>query len=86
MKTLASITLLSLALSTQAFATCRLPNGQTNDGTLGAAEMLLECGPNGQDPSEAIAAVAKYEAAPAAPAAPTLAPTTTIQSLVKVAH
>lgn len=83
MKTLASITLLSLALSTQAFATCRLPNGQTNDGTLGAAEMLLECGPNGQDPSEAIAAVAKYEVAPAAP---TIAPATTIQPLVKVAH
>lgn len=87
MKTLASITLLlSFALSTTAFATCRLPNGQANDGTIGAAEMLLECGPNGSDPSEATALVAKYEVELAAPAALAAAPSTNIRPLIKAAY
>ena len=71
MKMLASITLLCLVLSTPVLAACRLPNGQINDGTIGAAEMLSECGPNGQDLVEITAPVAKAEVILAAPAAPT---------------
>ncbi len=55
------LTLLSFTLSTPVFATCRMPSGKTSDGTLGAAEMLPECGPNGQDPSETSTSVAKQE-------------------------
>lgn len=83
MRMLANITLLSLVLSTPAFATCRLPNGQTNDGTVGAAEMLPECASNSQDPYDATLPVAKNDAVPAAPAE---APSVTARSLVTVAQ
>lgn len=85
MKMLAKITLLSLVLSTQAFATCRLPDGQTNDGTVGAAEMLPECASNSRDSYDATVPLAKYDAALAASAAPAAASTTT-RSLIKVAQ
>lgn len=86
MKTLASITLLSLVLSTPAFATCRLPNGESDDGTVGAVDMLPVCEPRAQKPSEAADPVAKYEAVLAAPAGPMDMSSASGDSLVKVVH
>lgn len=83
MKMQATITLLSLVLSTSAFATCRLPNGQINDGTVGAAEMLPECASNSQDSSGVALPIVKYDAVPEAPAE---APLVTTTSLIRVAQ
>lgn len=83
MRMLANITLLSLILSTQAFAACRLPDGKINDGTVGAAEMLPECASDNQDSSDATLPVARNDAVPAAPAE---APSVTTRSLVSVAQ
>ena len=46
------LSLVALFSNSTAFATCVMPDGSSNDGTLSAPGMLPDCGPDGKDVPE----------------------------------